>query len=80
MHLHSKAVAILTMFLFLMVYTVPLINGYTTLSDIEAPITSIFFDENLGMVTLVAQTFPLNKGPEVKATYYKIDGGRHKYI
>jgi hypothetical protein len=75
MQLHSKAVAILIMFLFLFASVVPMINGYYLLDDIEPPVTSIFFDEYSGMVTLVAVVFPLGGERKVNATYYKIDGG-----
>jgi len=74
MQLHSKAVAILIMFLFLMASVVPMINGNISNDDF-GPVTSIFYNEHTGMVTLVAVDYPLNKGEGVKATYYKIDGG-----
>ncbi|MBN2603389.1 MAG: hypothetical protein JXA91_04575, partial [Candidatus Thermoplasmatota archaeon] len=75
MRLHTKAVAILILFLFLMASVVPIINGYYLLDDIEPPFTSIFFDEYTGMVTLVAIIYPLEDERKVNATYYKIDGG-----
>lgn len=75
MQLHSKAVAILILFLFLIVSIVPIITGVCKLDDSEAPVTSIFFDEYTGTITLVAVRYPLNKVIGVKATYYKIDGG-----
>jgi len=75
MRLHSKAVAILIMFLFLMLSVVPIINGYYLLDDVESPITSIFYDEYSGMVTLVAILYVPYEGQEIIATYYKIDGG-----
>jgi hypothetical protein len=43
--------------------------------DTEAPITSIFFNQQTAEVTLVAVDYPLEKNSGVKATYYKIDGG-----
>ena len=72
MQIHSKIVAILIMFLFLMASVVPMINGNMVFYD--PPVTSIFFDKLTGMVTLVAVDYPLNNGG-VNATYYKIDGG-----
>jgi hypothetical protein len=47
--------------------------------DTEAPVTSIFFDGDTGMVTLVAVDYPLNKGLGVKATYYTLDGVQSTY-
>jgi len=41
----------------------------------DAPVTSLFFDEDTGYVTLVAVDYPLLKNCGVKATYYKIDSG-----
>jgi hypothetical protein len=43
--------------------------------DDEAPVTSIFFNQETAKVTLVAQDYPLDKGVGVDATYYKVDGG-----
>jgi len=74
MRLHSKAVAILIMFLFLMTSVVPMINGSVILYEPEPPVTTIFFDKYTSMITLVAVDYPLNKGSGVKATYYKLDG------
>jgi hypothetical protein len=75
MHVYSKAVAILIMFLFLMALAVPITDGDCQLDDMEDPVTSIFFDEYSGMVTLVAVVYPLGGERKVNATYYKIDGG-----
>jgi len=41
----------------------------------EPPVTSLYFDEDTGYVTLVAIDYPLDHGSGVKATYYKIDNG-----
>jgi hypothetical protein len=46
-----------------------------TFEDNEPPVTSIFFNQDTGKVTLIAEDYPINKGSGVKATYYKIDGG-----
>jgi hypothetical protein len=43
--------------------------------DNEAPITSIFFNQQNAQVTLVAVDYPLDKNSGVKATYYKIGTG-----
>jgi hypothetical protein len=43
--------------------------------DTEPPVTSIFFNEQTGKVTLVAQDYPLTKGTGIAGTYYIIDGG-----
>jgi hypothetical protein len=45
------------------------------IDDTQAPVTSIFFNEQTGQVTLVAVDYPLNKASGVDATYYKLDGG-----
>jgi hypothetical protein len=47
----------------------------TPFVDNEPPLTSFFFDEGTGKVTLVAVDLPLNKGVGVDATYYILDGG-----
>ncbi|MBN2602807.1 MAG: hypothetical protein JXA91_01585 [Candidatus Thermoplasmatota archaeon] len=73
MRINSKEVAILIMFLFLMALVVPIANSYTP--EVLPPVTSIFFDEYSGMVTLIAVSYPLTEGSGVNATYYKIDGG-----
>jgi hypothetical protein len=48
-------------------------------TDTEPPVTSIFFDSDTGMVTLVAVDYPLNKGVGVKETYYTLDGAQSTY-
>ncbi len=47
----------------------------TEFEDDVAPQTSLFFNEDTAMVTLVAIDLPINKGVGVDATYYKVDGG-----
>lgn len=46
--------------------------------DPEPPITTLYYDEITGYVTLVAINFPLYNEPRVKATYYKIDDGERQ--
>jgi hypothetical protein len=75
MRVYSKAVAILIMFLFLMTSVVPMINGNMLPGEPEPPVTSIFFDSETGIVTLVAIDYPRKSCSGVNATYYKIDGG-----
>ncbi len=75
MRLYAKAVAILIMFLFLMASVVPIIYGNNILYSPEPPVTSIFFDRETGIVTLIAIDYPLKGCSGVNATYYKIDGG-----
>jgi len=75
MRLHSKAVAILIMFLFLMASVVPMINGNILLYEPEPPVTSIFFDSETGIVTLIAIDYGYPEPSGVNATYYKLDGG-----
>ena len=38
------------------------------------PVTSIFYDTETGMVTLIAKVYPLNSGVYIVGIYYKIDG------
>ena len=38
------------------------------------PVTSIFYNPETGMVTLIAEVYPLNSGVYVVGIYYKIDG------
>jgi len=47
----------------------------TVFTDTQAPLTSIYFNEDTATVTLIAVDLPLDKGVGVDATYYKIDGG-----
>jgi len=47
----------------------------TPFEDTVAPETSLFFNDDTQMVTLVANDLPLNKGVGVDATFYKVDGG-----
>jgi hypothetical protein len=46
--------------------------------DPEPPITTLYYDEITGYVTLVAINFPLYMEPRVKATYYIIDDGERQ--
>ena len=71
MRKYAKAVAILIMFLFLLASVVPMVNGNMRLDDPTVPVTSIFYNDDTGIVTLIA----IDYDGEVIATYYKIDGG-----
>ncbi len=44
----------------------------------EPPITSIFFDKETGVITLVAVDYPPDKASGVNATYYIIDDGEQQ--
>ena len=50
------------------------IMNYCNPLDDMCPVTSIFYNPETGMVTLIAEDLPIHMGG-VKATYYKIDGG-----
>ncbi len=79
MQLHSKAIAILIMFLFLMASVVTALNSNANsilAPDMEPPLTYLFYNPDTGYVTLTAKDYPLYHNSGLLAIYYQIDNGQ----